>query len=171
MVAIFPILGEPATAVEPGDGAFDDPSLGLDDETFGVIAASDDFNLHTWHGVGEAVLEDRPGIGAVGEQLAEEWELSEQGGQQKYATVAVLNVSGAHQRVQQKPQCVDQKMALLALDQLARIKAMRINGGPPFSALFTLWLSTIQAVGLASRSACSRHLTYSASWIFSSVPS
>ena len=26
-----------------------------------------------------------------------------------------------------------------------------------FSALFTLWLSTIQAVGLASRSACSRH--------------
>jgi hypothetical protein len=31
-----------------------------------------------------------------------------------------------------------------------------------FSALFTLWLSTIQAVGLASRSACSRHFTYRA---------
>ena len=108
MVTIFPILGEPATTVEPGDGAFDDPSLGLDDEAFGVIAASDDFNLYAWHGIGEAVLEDRPGIGAVGEQLAEEWELSEQGGHQKYATVAVLNVSGAHQRVQQQPQCVDQ---------------------------------------------------------------
>jgi len=28
-----------------------------------------------------------------------------------------------------------------------------------FSALFTLWLSMIQAVGLASRAACSRHFT------------
>ena len=27
-----------------------------------------------------------------------------------------------------------------------------------FSALFTLWLSTMQAVGLASASSCSRHL-------------
>jgi hypothetical protein len=171
VVAIFPILGEPPTTVEPGDGTFDDPSLGFDDETFGVIAASDDFNLHAWHGIGEAVLEDRPGIGAVGEQLAEEWELSEQGGHQKYATVAVLNVSGAHQRVQQQPQCVDEDVALLAFNQLACIEAMRIDAGPPFSALFTLWLSTIQTVGLASRSACSRHFTYSASCIFSNVPS
>jgi len=49
-------------------------------------------------------------------------------------------------------------MTLLALDQLAGIKAMRVDADPPFSALFTLWLSITQAVGLASRSACSRHL-------------
>jgi transposase len=30
---------------------------------------------------------------------------------------------------------------------------------PPFSAPFTLWLSMIAAVGLASRPACSRHCT------------
>jgi hypothetical protein len=29
-------------------------------------------------------------------------------------------------------------MPLLALDQLARIKPVRIDAGPPFSALFTL---------------------------------
>jgi hypothetical protein len=51
---------------------------------------------------------------------------------------------------------------MLALDQFARIKPVRINIGPPFSALFTLWLSMMQAVGLASRSALSRHSTYSA---------
>src|SRR5271165_5090153 len=34
-----------------------------------------------------------------------------------------------------------------------------------FSALFTLWLSMMAAVGLASRSACSRHFWYSASWM------
>jgi hypothetical protein len=50
-------------------------------------------------------------------------------------------------------------MPLLALDLFARIVTMRINAGPPFSALFTLWLSMMAAVGLASRSADSRHLT------------
>jgi len=33
-------------------------------------------------------------------------------------------------------------VALLAFDPLARIIAMRIDTGPPFSALLTLWLST-----------------------------
>jgi hypothetical protein len=51
VVAIFPMLGELATTVEPGDGALDDPALGLDDEAFGVIAASDDFRLLTRHGI------------------------------------------------------------------------------------------------------------------------
>jgi len=44
-------------------------------------------------------------------------------------------------------------MPLLALDLFARIVAIRINAGSLFSALFTLWLSVIAAVGLASRSA------------------
>jgi hypothetical protein len=51
-------------------------------------------------------------------------------------------------------------MPLLAFDELARIKTVRIDARPPFSALFTLWLSTIQAVGLTSRPVFSRHLTY-----------
>jgi len=50
-------------------------------------------------------------------------------------------------------------MALLALDLFARIIAMRIDADPPFSALFTLWLSMMAAVGLASRSAFLRHST------------
>jgi hypothetical protein len=53
-------------------------------------------------------------------------------------------------------------MSLLAFDQFARIEPVRIDAWPPFSALFTLWLSMMQAVGLASRSAFSRHSTYSA---------
>ena len=39
-------------------------------------------------------------------------------------------------------------MPLLALDLFARIVAMRVDAGPPFSALFTLWLSIMAAVGL-----------------------
>ena len=48
---------------------------------------------------------------------------------------------------------VDQDVTLLALDLLAGIKARRVDRAPPFSALLTLWLSMIAAVGLASRPA------------------
>jgi len=64
-----------------------------------------------------------------------------------------------HDSVQQETQRIDENMPLLALDQLAGIEPMRIDACPPFSALLTLWLSMMQALGLASRSACSRHST------------
>jgi hypothetical protein len=162
VVAIFPILGEPTTSIEPADGALDEPALRFDDEPFNAVATFDDFDLQRGHDVGNAIQEERPGIGAVCEQLAQERELSEQGGQQQHTAVAVLNVGGSDQGVQQQTELVDQNMAFLALDQLAGVEAVRIDGRPPFSALFTLWLSMMQAVGLASRSACSRHFTYSA---------
>ena len=162
VVAIFPIFGETATAAEPANGAFDNPALRLDDEAFGIVAAFDDLDRQCGHHVGDTVEEDRPGIGAISEQLAQERELSEQGGQQQQPAVAILHVGGGDQRVQQQTEFVDQDVAFLALDQLAGIEAMRIDRGPPFSALFTLWLSMMQAVGLASRAARSRHFTYRA---------
>jgi hypothetical protein len=61
--------------------------------------------------------------------------------------------------MEQQAQRIYENMALLALDLFARIIAMRIDAAPPFSALFTLWLSMMAAVGLASRSASSRHAT------------
>jgi hypothetical protein len=65
-------------------------------------------------------------------------------------------------RVQQQTLGVDKDVSFLTLDQFTRIEPVGINTGPPFSALFTLWLSMMQAVGLASRSAFSRHSTYRA---------
>ena len=107
-------------------------------------------------------MEDWTGIGAIGEQFCEKRKLAEQRGEQPDATVAILNTSEMNDRVQQQTLHIDKNMSFLALDQFACIKPVRINTGPPFSALFTLWLSMMQAVGLASRSAFSRHSTYSA---------
>src|SRR5262245_64713168 len=95
----------------------------------------------------------------------------EQGCKQQDAAVAILDVSGMDDGVEQQTQRIYQNVALLALDLFARIIAMRIDARPPFSALFTLWLSMMAAIGLASRSACSRHATYSAWWMRSRVPS
>ena len=104
-------------------------------------------------------MKDRPLIGAVGVELAQEREQAEQRRQQRDAAVAVLDVGGGDQAAQQQAFCVDQNVALLALDQFAGIEARRVDARPPFSALFTLWLSRMQAVGLASRAAVSRHWT------------
>ena len=101
------------------------------------------------------------GIGAVGEEFAQEGKEAEQCREQRHAAIAILNVGGGDQTMQQQTLGIDQNMALLALDQLAGIEAVRIDAGPPFSALLTLWLSTMQAVGLASRLAFSRHFRYS----------
>jgi hypothetical protein len=60
--------------------------------------------------------------------------------------------------VHQEALRIDENVPLLALDLLARIVAMWVVG-PPFSALFTLWLSMMAAVGDASRSALWRHST------------
>jgi hypothetical protein len=64
-----------------------------------------------------------------------------------------------HDGVEQQALRVYKEMALLAFDLLASVEAGGIDARPPFSALLTLWLSMIAAVGLASRSACSRHFT------------
>ena len=40
-IEILPIFGEPAASVEPGDGAFDDPSFGQDDEGVQFVALDD----------------------------------------------------------------------------------------------------------------------------------
>ena len=104
-------------------------------------------------------MKDRAVIGAVGEQLAQEGEQAEQCAQQRDAAVAVLDVGGGDEALEQQALGVDQDVALLALDQLAGIEAVRVDARPPFSALFTLWLSMMQALGLASRSAFSRHWT------------
>jgi hypothetical protein len=159
VVAVLPILGEAATSIEPADGTLDDPALRLDDKALCIVATPDDLGHEVRHDIDDAVGEDRPGIGAVREQRAQKGELSEQGGQQQHAAITVLHVGGGDQGVQQQPELVDQDVAFLALDQLAGVEAMRIDRRPPFSALFTLWLSMMQAVGLASRAACSRHFT------------
>jgi len=88
--------------------------------------------------LGERVAEDRPLIGAVGKQLDEEWELTEQRRHDENAAVAILDTGGMHDGVQQQTERIDQNMPLLALDQFARIEPVRIDVRPPFSALLTL---------------------------------
>src|ERR1700687_2852765 len=87
VVEVFPVFGEAATTPEPADAAFDNPPFGQYEEAFGLIATADDLSGEVRHGVRQTVMKHRPGIGAVGKQLLEERELSEQGGQNHDAAV------------------------------------------------------------------------------------
>ena len=68
-VEIFPIFGKPAATVEPRDRAFDNPAFRQDDKTFGLIAASDDFDLKLWQDFNQCSLENRAAVAAVGKKL------------------------------------------------------------------------------------------------------
>ena len=124
-----------------------------------MIRALDDFGFEVRQDANQAVVKSRSLIGRVSKELPQEGMHPKHGGKQHDAAVPVLDVSTVNDRVEQQTQRIYENVALLALDFLARIIPMRINPGPPFSALFTLWLSMMAAVGLASRSLCSRHST------------
>ena len=101
----------------------------------------------------------RPLIASVSENALDKREQLSHRLQDKQAAVAVLNVGWVDDEVEHQAERVDNDVPLLAFDFLACVVAGRIDAGPPFSALLTLWLSMMAAVGLASRFACSRTAT------------
>ncbi len=105
----------------------------------------------------ERVGELRSLISAIGEEFVQERKHPKQRCHDQNAALAILDIGRMNDGVEQEAYCIDENMPLLALDLLARIVTMRIDAGPPFSALFTLWLSMMAAVGLAARRSCSRH--------------
>jgi hypothetical protein len=157
-VEAFPVLGQAATSVEPCNGSFDDPAFGQHHE-LADIGSPDDLHVDVAADSGQSVLELRPLVAAVGVEFQQEGKRAEQRAHQQHATVAVLDIGRMDDGVQQQALRVYQDMALLAFDLLSRIKARRVDRKPPFSALLTLWLSMIAAVGLASCPASSRHCT------------
>lgn len=101
----------------------------------------------------------RPTITRVGEDAQDEREQSSRALVEDEArAVAILNAGRMNSGTQQQAERIYENVALLTLDLFAGIVSMRIVR-PPFSALLTLWLSMMAAVGLASRSSFSRHST------------
>lgn len=159
MREVLEILGQPPASVEPSQGPFDDPPSWENLETLRMIRTLDDLNRELRHRPRGGVTKLGPLIARVREKLGQKGIFPEQGGQHKNSAIAILDVRRMDHRVQQQAYRVDQNMPLLTFDLFASIIAGWIDRGPPFSAPFTLWLSMTQAVGLASRSACSRHFT------------
>ena len=117
------------------------------------------FDIHLRHYFCHGAAKHRALIAAIGVEFQQERIHAEQGRHDERAAIAILNVGGMHDGVDQQALRIDENVPLLALDLLSRVVTRRINRSPPFSALFTLWLSMTAAVGLASRPIASRHFT------------
>ncbi len=76
--------------------------------------------------------------------------------QDTQAAVTILQVGGQNGAAEHQAERVNNGVALAPFDLLGRIKAHRIGPAAPLSAPFTLWLSTMAVVGLASLPALSR---------------
>ena len=157
-VQALPVLGKSSAPAEPREGPLHDPSLGQDDEAFGLIGAFDDLDIHLRHDFPDGFAKQRALIAAVGVELQQRRELAKQCRHHKFAAIAILNVGGVNDGVDQQALRIDKNMPLLALDFLASVVPRPIMD-PPFSALLTLWESMTAAVGLASRPTASRHFT------------
>jgi hypothetical protein len=97
-----------------------------------VIRALDDLRSQVRQDFFQRVVELAPLIAGVSEQRLQERIHPEQGCKQQDAAVAILDVSGRDDGVEQQTQLIYQNVALLALDLLARIIAMRSMQAPLF---------------------------------------
>ncbi len=132
-----------------------DPASWDDLETLGLGGTLD--HLDPPGGIGHGPAQLRAAVGAVGEdRLQEGKQPAGVAIQDQKGAVAVLYVGRVDDDGEDQAEGIDQEMALLARDLLARVIARRVDARPPFSALFTLWLSITPALGLASRPSRSR---------------
>lgn len=147
----FEVLAEAAASTDPGEGPFDDPALGQEDEAV-PVGALDDFELPR-PGFGDNPRHLRPLVAAVGIDALDERKGSPSLPQHGGSPVAILNIGGMDDDAQQEAKGVDEDVALAAFDPLARVETRRVDRRPPFCAPLALWASMIATVGLASRPA------------------
>jgi hypothetical protein len=125
------IARQAAIAADPGQGAFDDPAPGQDDE-FVQFIALDDLKHPTTRACSRS-RGARSLIAGIGEDALDKGkEAAGASIENQPRPVAVLNVGGMDDDVQQEAERIDQDMALAPGDLLARIKPLRVKRGAPF---------------------------------------
>ena len=145
-------------ASDPGQGSFDDRAFGQDDEVMSLTALDD--LKHPASGVSHRGCGLGALISGIGEDALDEREEAPRVCiEDQSRAVAILQIGGMDNNVQQEAERVNQDVPLAAGDLFARIKALRVKRAVPFCAALALWLSMIAALGLASRPSRSRVAT------------
>lgn len=125
------ITCQTAIAANTRQRAFDDPALGQD-EKFVQIIALDDLD-HPMAGAGSGPCDAWSLVAGIGEDALDEGEQAAGASiENQPGPVAVLNVGGMDDDVQQETERVDKDMALAPDDLLARIIPLRVKRGAPF---------------------------------------
>ncbi len=152
---VLEVFRQAPAAPEPTECALNNPSFGQHLEAVRCVGSLDDLErdlgLRLHRGGGCRALIAAIGDGARNRRTDPAHDI-----QERRDHIAILDIGRCHGEAVYQAQRVDRYVALLALDFLARIVPRGINIVPPFSALFTLWLSTMVVVGVAAFPANSR---------------
>jgi len=167
---VFPVLGEASIAAEPGEGSLDDPTARQHDEAFHGVAAFDDFEAKR-RNLGHRRVDLMGVVSAVRPNELEPGKAVADFVEHQRRPIAVLDASRMNDDAQRQTFGVDQGVNFAALDLLAGVIAGQAVMTAPFSELFSDWLSTIAAVGDASRSISSRKSMCNLCQIASQTPS
>jgi len=149
---------------EPGERAFDDPPSGKQLKSNLILELANDLQ-------GPSTPARQPfhqlsGVPAIRPDQRNRGEQSGRFEEQQLGPVTILNRRRMHHHRQQQPQRIYQEMTLATVDFLAGVVPMY----PPFSVVFTDWLSTIPAVGSGFFPSATRTARRSASLIRSQTP-
>ena len=147
LLKVFVILAVPSIASQPTQCSFNNPSFRQNNKSRHVVGAFNDFKHPT-----QGLLYPNnqfPSITAVCPDQRQPGESVAHILKHQLRTVPILYVGCMHQNCQHQPQRINYYMAFAALDLFARIIAAQ----PPFSVVFTLWLSMIAALGVDFRPA------------------
>ena len=122
---------------------------------FVVVAAADDLHPQDRE-LGDGRL-DLPGVVAgVGPDELEPWEAGADAVEHEGGPVAILHPGGVNHDPERQALGVDERVDLASLHALAGVVAHLVVFRAPFSADFTVWLSSTPAEGDASRPSRSR---------------
>ena len=116
---------------DPGKCAFNNPTLGHDDEAMQFVAFDD--LQPPGAGPGDGVSGLGSLVAGIGEDAFDEREQASRAPvEDERGTIAILHVGRMNDDVQQEAERVDENMPLAARDLLARIEALRVERGAPF---------------------------------------
>src|ERR1017187_165224 len=119
-VEILPILGKPSAAIEPSNGALDDPSVGQNFKALRRVGTLDDFNVEMRQNLSKHFRKFRPLISAIGEQRLQKWKHAEQCRHDENASIAILNVGRMNDGMEQEVGTVGEE----ELGNLRGVKAL-----------------------------------------------
>jgi hypothetical protein len=158
------VFAQPTSVAEPSERAFNNPAFGKNLKTGLPFELSDDLQDPTTPP--PQPLHELPGITTVRPIQLHRRKQCRRLEKQQFGPIPILDCRGMHHHCQQQPQRIDQDMPLATVDLLPRIVPMY----PPFSVVFTDWLSTIPAVGSGSFPSATRTARRRASFIYSHNP-
>ena len=97
----FEVLGEATVSSEPGEGAFDDPSLGLGLEGSDPLGSGDDLDRPPAE-LGDRLEQLVAPVDPVGEDVPQLGERAAEAAEQRHRAVIVLDIGRVHEQGEQR---------------------------------------------------------------------